>query len=430
MAEGGELIYVAYFFPPAGGGGVQRTVKFVKYLAPLGWQSQVVTVTPGAFWVEDPTLAADLPATTQVTRTRAMTGPRLLGWLGDGRGAAGAPRNSRIWSALRGTAAWFTVPDAYWGWVPFAYRAARRLRRPGIKQVLVTTSSPDSAHLVGLLWRRHQRPPWVADFRDPWVRRLTFKAPTRWHLKWHTILEGRVLDAADRVLVTNEETKDDFLARHPRVPGDKFRVIPNGFDPDDLPVIGQPRAAPAAAGRVLLHAGLLSGRRNLAPILAALCGLAVLKPELAKRLRLVQLGPREAVNDALVEKHNLGGAVQFRDPVDHHAVLQAMAAADWLLLIESASARGALITPGKLFEYLAVGRPILALVPEGPAARIVRECDAGVVIDPDNTAAISETLAAWLSGGAPARGARPEATARFHRQTLASQFAGVLEGVA
>lgn len=325
------------------------------------------------------------------------------------------------------------MPDAYVGWFPFALAAARaRLARGGV-DVLFTTSSPDTAHLVGLVLRERCAVPWVADFRDPWVRRLTFSAPTRFHLRLHEWLERRVLERADRVVVTNEETREDFLTRHAGIPRSRFAVIPNGYDPEDVaPLREHSRAPVAGASRrlVLVHAGLLSGKRTLAPLVAALRELFRARPDLRPRLLVRQIGPRENVNDALVAAAGLDDVVEFNGPVHHARVLAEMAAADVLVLIEADEPAGSLITPGKIFEYLVSGRPLLALVPSGPAAALVRATGGGEVVTPSDSSGIAQVLGGWLDHGPPPPPPRGEILVAYARPALAARLAALLDELA
>ncbi len=174
------LLAVAYFFPPLGGGGVQRTVKFLKYLRPLGWRSEVVTARARSYWVLDDTLAAEVPPDTVVHRT-AGADRVSISWRRSAAGAKARPRARG--DAVRSTAgfrAWRCArrllprPRRLCRLVPVCARRGARARGRGGIDVLLTTSSPDTAHLVGLVVREQLGMPWVADFRDPWVRRLTF----------------------------------------------------------------------------------------------------------------------------------------------------------------------------------------------------------------------------------------------------------------
>jgi glycosyltransferase involved in cell wall biosynthesis len=437
------LLAVAYFFPPLGGGGVQRTVKFLKYLRPLGWRSEVVTARARSYWVLDDTLAAEVPPDTVVHRTLAPTGLDLLAALGGGRANARAPRPAvrstagfRAWRSLAG---FFLIPDAYAGWFPFALAAVRERVAAGGIDVLFTTSSPDTAHLVGLVVREQLGIPWVADFRDPWVRRLTFTAPTPLHARLQSWLEHRVLTRADRVIVTNEATRDDFLARHAGLSADKLVVIPNGYDPEDLAPVrafarasisGAPVERGDAAALVLIHTGLLSGQRTLAPLVAAITALFARRPELRARLRVRQIGPRESVNEELVQAAGLGEVIRFEPPRPHAEVLAEMARAPALLLLEADEPRGSLITPGKIFEYLAVGRPILALVPAGPAADLVTRHGAGEVVSPSDAEAIARHLERWITHGPPPMPTPGLNLSDYARPALAAKLARVLDDLA
>ena len=437
------LLAVAYFFPPLGGGGVQRTVKFLKYLRPLGWRSEVVTARARSYWVVDDTLGAEVPPDTVVHRTSAPSGLDLLALLGRGGGASprapgAAVRSTTGFRAWRALAGFFLIPDAYAGWFPFALAKVRERLAAGGIDVLFTTSSPDTAHLVGLVVREQLGIPWVADFRDPWVRRLTFTAPTPLHARLQTWLERRVLTRADRVLVTNEATRDDFLGRHPRLPADKVIVIPNGYDPDDVAAVREGAAASAAtavpnspgAALVLVHTGLLSGRRTLAPLVAAITALLARRPELRARLRVRQIGPRESVNEEMVAAAGLGDVIRFEPPRPHAEVLAEMARAPALLLLEADEPRGSLITPGKIFEYLAIGRPILALVPPGPAADLVIHHQAGEVASPGDTNAIARHLERWITHGPPPVPTPGPNLGEYARPALAAKLARVLDDLA
>jgi glycosyltransferase involved in cell wall biosynthesis len=162
---------------------------------------------------------------------------------------------------------------------------------------------------------------------------------------------------------------------------------------------------------------------------AGLAALCARRPELRDRLRVCQIGPRESVNDALVAAAGLSDLFEFRPPRRHAEILQTMAAADALLLLEADEPQGSLITPGKIFEYLMVGRPILALVPEGPAADLVRRFAAGTVVAPGDASGIADLLAAWLSVR-PAPPIVPAGElAQYARPALARRLAELLEGI-
>jgi hypothetical protein len=190
-----RILIFAYFFPPLGGAGVQRVVKLAKYLPSLGWEPTIVTVRARDYWMLDASLQHDLGSGVRIARTRSLTGLSLLQLLAPraaGRTRGARPSMRRI-AGLRRLAAWTLLPDSYVGWVPFALRAGARLLRAQRYDMLMTTSSPDSAHLIGRGLARRFGVPWVADFRDPWTQRLSFAPPTAWHRARHRALERGVL---------------------------------------------------------------------------------------------------------------------------------------------------------------------------------------------------------------------------------------------
>ncbi len=418
-----RALVVAYFFPPLGGAGVQRTTKFAKYLPGFGWSTSVLTVAARDYWMQDPTLLADLPAGQEILRTRSITGVGLFGTFERLLGRRGSPSRRRSTRRLARLSQWVLVPDTYVGWIPFAARvAASRLRRGDI-DLLYTTSSPDSAHLLGFL-PACRGVPWVADFRDPWTRRLTFEPPTPFHRRFHEWLEGRVLESADRVIVTSERTAADFRSRHPRLPAERIVTITNGFDEDDF--TDEP---PVAFSRpTLVHTGQLTDRRTIEPLLSGLAALAAKDPEGQCRLSVLLIGPRDAENEERVHRRGLEHVVRFLDPVPHREVVRFQRGATALLLLESGEERGKLILPGKVFEYLAARRPILAIAPEGAVRDLLAPLGAALFAPPGDPAAIAEALDAVRREDFPPPTDRHRLN-EFSRRELAGRLARVFDEV-
>jgi hypothetical protein len=196
-----RLLSIAYFFPPLGGGGCQRTLKLVRYLEPAGWTSAVVTVKDPDYWILDPSLLDEVPSSCEIIRASALTSQRMLGLLRGAGVRVEEPQGRRrpeVFRALRRLQNLVAIPDGYRPWARAAERAAaERVSRGGI-DALWTTSSPESAHLAGLALKRRFRLPWVADFRDPWVGRATYAPPTAWHDRRHRALEAAVIASARR----------------------------------------------------------------------------------------------------------------------------------------------------------------------------------------------------------------------------------------
>jgi glycosyltransferase involved in cell wall biosynthesis len=440
-----EVLFVAFFFPPLGGGGVQRSLKFVRYLPAHGWQPRVLAAEAG-YWMSDEALLAEVPPGTPVLRV-AFGGRRLIAM-----GGRGGTRSRAATRFLRGLSRFFLVPDAYVGWLRRAAHVAEEEIARHPCALLFTTSSPDSAHLLGRRVKRATGLPWVADFRDPWTGRLSYAPPTPLHHRRHLALERSCLREADAVVVTTPETRDDFLVRHRGLDPAKFCVIANGFDEDDFTAAIAERAAGAgtwipADGFPVLHAGQLNLDRSLAPFLAGLrlfreraleCRSAGAAGSAdaaggaqggARKAMTFLLGPCYDSHREEVKAAGLADVVRFLPGRTHRDAVAAMLSARVLLLLEQDSDRGRLVLPGKAFEYLRAGRPILAVVPRGgAAARFVRETGAGIAVDPANPREIADGLARLLDGEVESRQTDASA-ARYERRVLTAELARLFDVV-
>jgi glycosyltransferase involved in cell wall biosynthesis len=306
-------------------------------------------------------------------------------------------------------------PDEFVGWVPGALVSALRAVRRYRPDVVYSTSSPVSAHGVALAVKRLTGLPWVADFRDAWTLN-----PEGAHVyeRLSRRLEHAVVGNADRLVVADESVGIR------NVPDDDPRrvVIHNGVDADDLPA----PAAHASGPRFrLAHVGMLYGERDAAPVLAALRHLVsqgtVERDQVELRL----------VGDGRLDPESTAGVPLSRRPyVDHHEAVAEMGTADALLLYQPSGWNGA---SGKLYEYLATGRPILCVAPpENFGSRLVTELGAGICVAPEDPAgierAIEQLYRSWSAGElAPSAEVRAEALRRFSRETLARELADVLD---
>ena len=420
---------------------MQRTLKFAKYLRDAGVEPVVLTVEAGAYPSLDPTLAADVPDGVEVVRTRALDPFGLYGALtgrsrreavavGSVGGADSLGKKAGLWARAN-----VFLPDARVGWVPFAARAARRLVRAGRVDAVLTSGPPHSTHLVGLALRRTlaaRGVPWVADFRDPWTGinfcdELPMTAPAR---AFDAALERRVLRAADAVVTVSPTWARELEAKGGLAPG-AARVIQNGFDPEDV----EP-AAPPADTFTLVHVGSLYGSRNpdaLWAAVAALRGRGGPHPGGAGRLRIRLVGRVDDAVRASLDRHGLAAITDERGVVTHAEAVAEMAAAGLLFLsIEPVRNADGILT-GKLYEYLASGRPVLALGPPGgDAARLLAETGGGRLLAWADAggieAALGDAYAAWERGD-PQPGAAPEALAPLARPAQTRELAALVRGL-
>lgn len=441
-----RLIWLAYFFPPLGGGGCQRTLKLVRYLEPLGWRSTVVTARDPDYWILDSTLSEEIPPDTEVIRVRALTAQRLLsltrrvrvgGAMEERQGA----RRPGVFRALRRAQSWVLIPDGYVGWARAAGRAAARRIAAGGVDALWTTSSPESAHVAGLALKRRFRLPWVADFRDPWVGRVTYAPPSRWHDARHRALEAEVVRAADRVTVVSEAMAALYRDRYRDLDPDRFIVLPNGVDSDDwrradaARFDSTARDQAADGGRfVLLHAGQLAHRPTARTLLEGARRAIAEQPALARQLRIRFLGGNEeiAAGDPLARA--LGDVIALDPSRPHLEALAAMRRADALVLLGHGGSADAMLYTGKIYEYLTSGRPILGILDDGPAADLLRQAGRSVLLgsaDVGGVAAwVRASVEAWRTGkGTPLAGLPERLRGAWERQFLATQAAEILSRI-
>jgi glycosyltransferase involved in cell wall biosynthesis len=429
-----RVLFLTYYFPPSGGPGVQRSLKFVKYLPEFGWEPVVVTVKPerASYPDLDPKLAREVPAGTQVVRTSAWDPYALYARLqGKAKqdavavGFLGEAEMTRRQRAARWVRANVFLPDARVGWVPFALRRALKLLPDGAFDAVFTTGPPHSTHLAGYLLARRSGLPWLADFRDPWTgidyyESLPMTAPAR---GLDRALERRVLRHADAVTVVSPSMLSRLTA-HTRAP---VAVVQNGFDPQDFEV-EPPSPAP---GFVLCYVGNLNEARNPTALWRALETLDAKRSMPELRVRLV--GNIDPVALRSAREHGLGNMIETHPYVPHEEAVREMRQSTLLLLSINRVAGAEGIITGKLYEYVASGRPVLGLGPaEGDAARVLASSDAGRMLDCDDAAGVAEILrahyASWKAGR-PVEGAPPERASRYSRRTQTGELAALLERI-
>jgi glycosyltransferase involved in cell wall biosynthesis len=400
-----RVLMVAYFFPPLAGAGVQRTIKYVKYLPEHGWDPVVVTTASTSYPARDPSLESDVPAQTPVLRAREVRAWRALTWIG-----------ARLPVASLGQT--LTWPDGTGAWLPGAVAAALRAVRRYRPSVLYSTSPTETAHLATLIVARLTGLPWVADFRDEWTTHPWRQGAGPWLHALSERAEQAVAVRADGIV---------FAAPHYRLANAaataRAITITNGVDPDDMAAVGD--VLPVKDRFRIAFVGTLYGRLDIRPVTAAMARLVS-----SGRLDPACCEVRIVGNVWLDHRPDAGGVpVSEIGYVKHHRAVREMAEASVLLLYAPSSTRN---IPGKVFEYLGTGRPVLCVTRrDNPAFALVDEYPAGTCVAPDDAAgietALMELYESWRSGsleGSPTGAAA--ALDRFSRKRLAGQLSRVL----
>lgn len=425
---------VAYHFPPAGGPGVQRPLKFAKYLPQYGWCPMVLTVRDvvelGQSATVDRGLATEMPPEGLVVRTESLDPYRLLFVI---RSLTQIFRRSKVGDAhYRVRSRWFYrplkwlqrllfFPDDRLMWLPFATLAGVRLPRLKPIDVLWTTFPPGTTALVGLVLKRALKLPWVLDLRDLWLDDPFTLYPTRLH-RWLTrSLERLILQRADAIIVLSETMKDMMEAKV-NARG-RVYIIPNGFDLNDFRNV-----PPKSFGcYTIVYSGSLYWH-NVRPFICFLDALKILadvKPNLDLKVVVVGRALQECINAVNLRK--LDRFVEFTGFVPHRESISFLLGADLaLLLIDDRPGSSSVLT-GKVYEYIGSGTPVLAIAPEGDAASLIRATSAGTVVGL-NAAAVAQELRRLLD--CPLRKQVPgQRGAQYERRYLARELARVLDVV-
>ena len=392
---GKKVLVVTYYFPPSGGAGVQRWLKMLRHFPENGWDPIVLTPDPrqASYPQRDDTLVREIPKGLRVETTPTR---EVLSLLKRASGERSLPHSGfsdterptlwqRMMRFVRGN---FFLPDARRGWNRYAFRRAVELLEgdPDIKAV-VTTSPPHSSQLVGLrLKRLFPQIAWVADLRDPWtdIYYMHRLYPTRLARWWNLRLEASVVCGADAVWTTCASTCRTLSARYPQAAG-RISVLSNGYDEGDFA-----EQAPGIQPYVT-YIGTLTDPHDLEGFWPAFRSCPY-------RLRFV--------GEAALEHHiphDLRERVELLPRVPHREAVRLMRQSTVLLLVTPQVEEASAVVPGKLFEYLAAGRPILALTrTDSDAARILEQQRAGWVAGYNDTDRMARFLQAPEADFAPA----------------------------
>jgi glycosyltransferase involved in cell wall biosynthesis len=411
---GRSILLVAQLSPPSGLIAARRVGAFAKYLGRLGHRVTVLTSrTSGEGTIEG---AAEVVRTGDALATR-LNWRRSHFEAMSGGGSSGYSPPSRLESVV--------VPDLAVGtWLPFALPRAVSLARTGDFDVVLTTSPPQSAHLVGLALARRGLP-WIAELRDGW----TFEPPrapwpTRAQRRLDASLERRVARRANAMIGVTEPIVEDLRERL----GAHAVLITNGFDPEEIPAADGAGSLLDPARHSLVHTGRMEAARSTpAPLLDALRRLRRESPGVADRLEVVFVGALSERELELLAAYDLSGLVKVAGWLERPHALALQRAADTLVIVTEGPSRRSVAT-GKLFEYLAAKRPILVLGEGTEAARIVADAGAGLATSATDPSAIAETLRRVVTDPPKVDG-RDEVLERYSYPRLVERLAALIEDV-
>lgn len=390
-----KVLVIAYYWPPAGGPGVQRWLKFVKYLPEFGIEPIVYVPEDANYPLVDTSLLEEVPNGVQVIkhpirepyRLAALVSPKKSKRISSGIITENKKQGTleKLLLYVRGN---FFIPDARKYWVKPSVRFLKEFIQENNIITIITTGPPHSVHLIGLDLKKQLDIKWIADFRDPWTtigyhKKLKLNAASQ---KKHQQLEHQVLNTADKLVVTSNTTSEEFKEKT----NAPIKTITNGYD-GGLPEVKHD------LNFTISHIGSLLTDRNPKALWQALSELIKENKALSATLQIQLIGVvGDGVLDA-IKAYGLSDYVKTLGYLSHEAVLGYQSKSQILLLteIDSEETRG--IIPGKLFEYMKAKRPILALGPtQWEAGKIVEETQSGRYLNAKDANGTKAVVLNWF----------------------------------
>ena len=418
-----KVLIITYYWPPAGGSGVQRWLKFVKYLQEFGIEPVVYTVDDVNYPKEDNTLINEVPKNIEVLKQHIWEPTDILVWkkiTPQKRGISNAS-NGGILSFIRGN---FFIPDPKVFWVNSSVKYLQKYLDANKIDAIISTGPPHSMHLIAQKLHEQNNVKWLADFRDPWsdlyynkdFKQLSF-AKNR-----NKKLEEKVLKNADCVLTVSNALKTEFAKKASRV-----EVITNGFDDEVL----TNSSSVLDTAFSISYIGLLPKQSNPKVLFKVLKELCLQDEGFKKDLKLNFIGDISNEVKEEISQNNLTENSNFVGYVAHEKAIAYQQKAQVLLLLIPNVEKSKGILTGKLFEYLTAKRPILAIGPEdGDLSEIVKETNAGVVVDFDNGKKLSlEILKLYHQYKKGSLEVNSKNIERFHRKELTKDLALLLKSL-
>lgn len=431
-----RVLIIAYYFPPSGGPGVQRVLKHVKYLPEFGWEPVVFTVANGHFPARDESLLEQIPKGIEVVRTkiyepyaayRSLTGKKANTAIDVNVIKKESQRRSFkeiIAELIRAT---FFIPDARMSWIFTSAKEAYECIGKYKIKAIYSSSPPYTCSVIARNLKRRTNLPWIAGFRDPWTDFLT--SPKRWIIPAmiDRKLERSVFTEADSVEAAWEGIIKDALKKYPNIYHGKFNHIPNGFDSDDYPEI-EPKVNDKFT---ITYTGSLYGRRNPQSLFEAIESLINSGNISARELHLRFVGRFGQEVEEMIEKTSFRDSIETVPYVPHEVSIRYLMESDAVLLIVDEAKESNEIVPGKVYEYLGVNKPIIAIAPEESAiASLLNETGCGKIAHQSNVKRISEILLeyyhSWKSGKS-AFNPNLKAIGNYERRESARQLALLLD---
>ncbi len=359
-----KLLFIAHKCPPSGGGGVLRTAKFLKYLHKFSWKIFVVTGKPKG--IKDDSLTEEIYPSVEIYPTKSITPHLFFSLL----------KKIKLTKLRLFLDKYFFLPDKIIGWIPFAANKSKKLIREKNIDIIYTTSPPHSTHFIGLkLKKKHKNLIWICDFRDAWCEnpfRDTNRTPFLHKIEER--MERKIMNKSDKLIFNTHSSLKTYLKKYGSLIESKSYVIPNGFDNADFLTLPKKTRT---SKFTILYTGDVYGIRSLKPFLNGLEIFLKKYPQHKDKIKVIFRS--YFIDDKehnLIKKSKIEDLFEFKDFLPHKKCLEQMQNADLLLLITGLGEEKVMI-PGKFYEYLGSGSPILAISEKGELTGILDKSDSG-----------------------------------------------------
>lgn len=430
-----RLLLVSYDFPPVGGGGVQRNLKYIKYLDRLGHKASVLTVKNRQYYVYDYTLLDELPDNVNIYRSNSWD-PISLAYKfkslinskertkDENKKGNKVKEEGFVVKLYRFLRDWILLPDGYGGWIPFATKLGlKAIKKEKTNIILGTFPYVSNAFVTYRLFKKTGLP-YIIDFRDGWLDDPYFVYPSKLHRKFHAYYENKILQKAAHIITFADIQTDLFKKRYPSF-ADKVTTITNGYDPEDLENIIPDARIDKTKYRIVYSGAVYIDRRDtFKSFIKAISELSVLERE---PLEIIFVGDKSEWATEMVSERGLDNTISFTGYKTHSEALALLSSADAALLFLRKD--DFVAYTGKVFEYIGLRLPILACVePTGECAHLLNSISHGYgVCAPDNPNQMLDKLRYFLEQ-------RPqklsgEHSKRFSRKEQSKQLATIIEHI-
>lgn len=392
-----KVLIITYYWPPTGGGGVQRWLKFVKYFRKFDIEPIIFTPENPEQPSVDESLIEEIPDNIEVIKNtiwepynlyKKFTGRKKsdkiqTAFLSEKKSKSSLLENISIW--IRGN---LFIPDARKFWIKPSVKLLLQYLSDNPVDAIISTGPPHSAHMIAYELKKKTSIPWLADFRDPWTNidyYKDLKLGKRADKKHHK-LEKLILENADAISVISPGMNRDFKGIVDR----DFHIIPNGYDEEDIDI---KREIQNTDSFILSHIGSLTKTRTPESLFKVLGEMVNEDHEFAKKLKIRNVGKLDITALESVKKYGLENHLEIIDYLPHNIVIKEQVSATMLLLLVNNTPNAKLILTGKIFEYLASKRPIICIAPpDGDAASVINETHSGKVFDFEDSKNLKEYL--------------------------------------